>query len=209
MNKYLIPAGEVILLHALCCKSGAKSTGRVHELHMVRVWLFLAWCQIQKKNYFWQCVNLCLAGVLLARRQTLHGVATKESGKASTCFLKLSSQEQYCQLHTLTVNVKPRGFFRSSKFSFYLIAVVHGNWGPWNAWSSCIKTCGGKEKANRLRYCIDPPPEHGGRPCEGYGVQTRECDTGKGFFNRQMKSYFTRVRQCITIEPCYVELCSR
>ncbi|XP_078357726.1 trypsin-3-like [Oculina patagonica] len=57
--------------------------------------------------------------------------------------------------------------------------VVHGNWGPWGQWSNCVKDCGGVGKRTRLRYCIDPPPEHGGRPCEGYGVQTEQCSTGK------------------------------
>ena len=42
-----------------------------------------------------------------------------------------------------------------------------------------MKNCGGVGKKTRLRYCIDPPPEHGGRPCEGYGVQTEQCTTGK------------------------------
>ncbi|RMX47449.1 hypothetical protein pdam_00002138 [Pocillopora damicornis] len=53
--------------------------------------------------------------------------------------------------------------------------VVHGNWGSWEKWSSCVKNCGGIETRTRLRYCINPPPEHGGRPCEGYGYEKEQC----------------------------------
>lgn len=60
----------------------------------------------------------------------------------------------------------------------YLIAAVDGNWGPWSRWSNCVQSCGGVGKRRRSRYCIDPPPEHGGRPCEGYGVQAERCTTG-------------------------------
>ena len=41
-----------------------------------------------------------------------------------------------------------------------------------------MQNCGGAGRKRRSRYCIDPPPEHGGRPCEGYGVQTQRCTTG-------------------------------
>ena len=60
-------------------------------------------------------------------------------------------------------------------FQSSLIAVVHGNWGSWGKWSSCVKNCGGIETRTRLRYCINPPPEHGGRPCEGYGYEKEQC----------------------------------
>lgn len=61
-------------------------------------------------------------------------------------------------------------------------AAIDGNWGPWNQWSKCVQNCGGAGRKRRSRYCIDPPPEHGGRPCEGYGVQTQRCTTGKTDF---------------------------
>lgn len=57
--------------------------------------------------------------------------------------------------------------------------VVDGNWGPWSNWSSCSLSCGGRGKKTRVRYCNNPAPEHGGEPCEGHGIQSRECVAGK------------------------------
>ena len=42
--------------------------------------------------------------------------------------------------------------------------VVDGNWGTWDNWSICSKTCGiGTHR--RIRECNNPSPKYGGRFC--------------------------------------------
>jgi len=53
---------------------------------------------------------------------------------------------------------------------------VDGSWSPWSAWSSCSSSCGGGS-ATRVRSCS--PPLAGGRPCEGEGLDNKECGTRK------------------------------
>lgn len=52
---------------------------------------------------------------------------------------------------------------------------VHGDWTPWNEWTSCSKTCGAGTQT-RERKCESPRPEYGGRPCEGPKEQVRVCN---------------------------------
>ncbi|XP_070559413.1 properdin-like [Ptychodera flava] len=57
------------------------------------------------------------------------------------------------------------------------ICPVNGEWSDWGLWSSCSVTCGfGRE--NRQRFCNNPPPQHGGRDCQGNKIQSRDCDMG-------------------------------
>lgn len=51
---------------------------------------------------------------------------------------------------------------------------VNGNWGLWSVWSSCDKTCGPGVKAKR-RSCDNPPPQWGGKECEGDGMLIKTC----------------------------------
>lgn len=55
-----------------------------------------------------------------------------------------------------------------------MLAVVDGHWSPWSEWSQCDMEC----KQYRARNCSSPAPSHGGRPCEGEGVQVLSCVTG-------------------------------
>ena len=41
-----------------------------------------------------------------------------------------------------------------------------GNWGSWETWGSCSKTCGTGSRL-RTRECNDPPPMAGGAECVG------------------------------------------
>ena len=52
-----------------------------------------------------------------------------------------------------------------------------GNWGTWGEWTRCSVTCGTGTKTRR-RYCDDPPPSNGGKPCEGANAQKMPCITG-------------------------------
>ena len=47
---------------------------------------------------------------------------------------------------------------------------VDGGYGPWNAWSSCSKTCGGVQSRSRL--CNHPD----GLPCVGPSRETLDCN---------------------------------
>lgn len=52
---------------------------------------------------------------------------------------------------------------------------VNGNWGRWDSWSPCSKTCGGLGRRIRRRQCNNPPPSHGGRYCVGDSTLTASC----------------------------------
>ncbi|XP_022105727.1 sushi, von Willebrand factor type A, EGF and pentraxin domain-containing protein 1-like [Acanthaster planci] len=58
------------------------------------------------------------------------------------------------------------------------LETVNGNWGPWQPFSECTKTCGGGER-HRSRSCDNPQPVNGGRPCPGEAYQMQECNIVK------------------------------
>ncbi|XP_005733181.1 hemicentin-1 isoform X1 [Pundamilia nyererei] len=51
---------------------------------------------------------------------------------------------------------------------------VDGNWSEWSLWEECSRTCG-EGNRTRVRTCSSPPPQHGGRPCEGKAVDVVMC----------------------------------
>ena len=51
---------------------------------------------------------------------------------------------------------------------------VDGRWGPWGAYTTCNKKCGGGTKSRR-RSCI--APKNGGKPCAGVAVENMKCNT--------------------------------
>ncbi|XP_061680955.1 hemicentin-1 isoform X2 [Syngnathoides biaculeatus] len=53
---------------------------------------------------------------------------------------------------------------------------ISGNWGPWNSWGSCSKTCNGGQM-RRHRTCDNPRPANGGRACAGADAQIQRCET--------------------------------
>ncbi|XP_055041763.2 hemicentin-1 isoform X2 [Misgurnus anguillicaudatus] len=53
---------------------------------------------------------------------------------------------------------------------------IHGNWGPWNSWGSCSRTCNGGQM-RRYRTCDNPRPANGGRACTGSDAQIQKCNT--------------------------------
>ncbi|XP_036354448.1 hemicentin-1-like isoform X2 [Octopus sinensis] len=55
---------------------------------------------------------------------------------------------------------------------------VHGEWGTWNHWQECSKTCG---EGHQLRYrlCNNPKPNHDGKDCMGNNYESRLCTVGK------------------------------
>ena len=48
--------------------------------------------------------------------------------------------------------------------------LVDGNWTSWTPWGNCTLHCGGGEII-RSRECTNPPPDFGGRYCEGNGTE--------------------------------------
>ncbi|XP_053138633.1 A disintegrin and metalloproteinase with thrombospondin motifs 13 [Hemicordylus capensis] len=56
------------------------------------------------------------------------------------------------------------------------IAVVHGQWSSWSAFSTCSRSCGGGVVARRRR-CNNPRPAFGGQPCQGEELQAKMCNT--------------------------------
>uniref|UniRef100_A0A3Q4HTJ7 Hemicentin 1 n=1 Tax=Neolamprologus brichardi TaxID=32507 RepID=A0A3Q4HTJ7_NEOBR len=53
-------------------------------------------------------------------------------------------------------------------------STVDGNWSEWSLWEECSRTCG-EGNRTRVRTCSSPPPQHGGRPCEGKAVDVVMC----------------------------------
>ncbi|XP_066533975.1 hemicentin-1 [Hoplias malabaricus] len=53
---------------------------------------------------------------------------------------------------------------------------VNGNWGPWNSWGSCSRTCNGGQM-RRYRTCDNPRPANGGRACAGTDTEIQKCST--------------------------------
>ncbi|XP_061490012.1 hemicentin-1 isoform X2 [Rhineura floridana] len=53
---------------------------------------------------------------------------------------------------------------------------VNGKWSSWSSWSACTMSCGGGTR-QRTRDCSDPPPQYGGRKCEGNDVQVDFCNS--------------------------------
>ncbi|XP_062609291.1 coadhesin-like [Saccostrea cucullata] len=68
---------------------------------------------------------------------------------------------------------------------YVCIATVNGEWGPWENWSSCSKSCAGGQ-TSRKRECNSPYPMYGGALCIGSETETASCNTnpcsGGGFF---------------------------
>ncbi|XP_075524817.1 ADAM metallopeptidase with thrombospondin type 1 motif A isoform X1 [Dermacentor variabilis] len=53
---------------------------------------------------------------------------------------------------------------------------VDGEWGPWQEYERCSRTCGGGIQSTR-RECNSPTPAFGGRYCTGQRVKYRSCNT--------------------------------
>ena len=52
---------------------------------------------------------------------------------------------------------------------------VHGNFSEWTSWTDCTKECENGTKM-RGRSCDNPPPQHGGAPCEGDAIEMNYCN---------------------------------
>lgn len=53
-------------------------------------------------------------------------------------------------------------------------APTDGQWSDWGDWTQCDKTCG-TGKQVRERTCTNPPPENGGKGCEGSAEDVQDC----------------------------------
>uniref|UniRef100_A0A182PLL3 Hemicentin-1 n=1 Tax=Anopheles epiroticus TaxID=199890 RepID=A0A182PLL3_9DIPT len=52
---------------------------------------------------------------------------------------------------------------------------VDGGWSEWTRWTTCSKTCG-KGIKSRKRYCNNPEPKAGGKPCQGPNIEHVQCN---------------------------------
>ncbi|KAL4230559.1 Thrombospondin type 1 repeat-containing protein [Mactra antiquata] len=55
---------------------------------------------------------------------------------------------------------------------------VDGGWALWSDWGLCTQSCGTGIKM-RVRQCDNPPPNFGGKTCQGPAVEEGVCETGK------------------------------
>ncbi|XP_012946441.1 A disintegrin and metalloproteinase with thrombospondin motifs 6 [Aplysia californica] len=65
-----------------------------------------------------------------------------------------------------------RGECRNPK---YEPKTVHGNWGQWQGWGACSRTCEGGVSASE-RECDNPEPKDGGRYCIGQRKRYKSCN---------------------------------
>ncbi|XP_056016064.1 cartilage intermediate layer protein 1-like [Ostrea edulis] len=52
---------------------------------------------------------------------------------------------------------------------------IDGGWTLWDTWSDCSATCNGGTRT-RQRYCVNPPPQNGGRNCVGTVQESESCN---------------------------------
>jgi len=52
---------------------------------------------------------------------------------------------------------------------------IHCAWGDWTAWSPCTEECGGGFKSRSREEAV--AADHGGEGCEGFKIDTEECNT--------------------------------
>ncbi|XP_062517870.1 coadhesin-like [Corticium candelabrum] len=76
------------------------------------------------------------------------------------------------------------------------ICPVHGGWSGWTDFSDCPKPCNGSQYF-RTRLCNDPPPNHGGLPCDGGYLEYQPCNTHRCPVNGGW-SYWTEWTECTT-----------
>ena len=62
--------------------------------------------------------------------------------------------------------------FRSA---FLFAALVNGGYTDWTSWSSCSETCGQQSIQMRMRICMNPRPQYGGKDCPGSRFKIRHC----------------------------------
>ncbi|KAL3315722.1 hypothetical protein Ciccas_005642 [Cichlidogyrus casuarinus] len=53
---------------------------------------------------------------------------------------------------------------------------LDGSWSEWTEWSQCSRSCGRGGTQKRIRYCNNPAPLDGGRPCAGRSEMVRICN---------------------------------
>ncbi|XP_070563732.1 A disintegrin and metalloproteinase with thrombospondin motifs adt-1-like [Ptychodera flava] len=58
---------------------------------------------------------------------------------------------------------------------YIIICPQDGNWGQWNQWTDCSKSCGWGIR-HRQRFCDDPPPLYGGINCIGASAASESCN---------------------------------
>ena len=53
---------------------------------------------------------------------------------------------------------------------------IDGAWSKWTKWSACMAKCGLGSK-RRIRDCVNPVPQFGGKPCKGHVEEILDCDS--------------------------------
>lgn len=74
--------------------------------------------------------------------------------------------------HAFKKNLSNQFSIFEEKKSFQF--AVDGNWSPWKQDSSCSATCGLAFRTS-TRECDHPPPQYGGKLCEGNSTDTERC----------------------------------
>nr|XP_018915649.1 PREDICTED: A disintegrin and metalloproteinase with thrombospondin motifs 9-like isoform X3 [Bemisia tabaci] len=57
----------------------------------------------------------------------------------------------------------------------YSLQPIDGQWGGWQPYGPCSRSCGGGVKQS-VRYCDEPPPANGGKYCIGARVRYKSCN---------------------------------
>lgn len=113
---------------------------------------------------------LFFGGILFYFPVTFVSLSIKKSRKNEKYILKIS------YAFRLNVNTRTTCVFRSSQLYMYtfFLAVVDGHWAHWSQFTLCSATCGTGSMV-RTRVCDNPPPQFGGKDCEGTPYQEKRC----------------------------------
>ncbi|XP_053398910.1 SCO-spondin-like isoform X2 [Mercenaria mercenaria] len=71
-----------------------------------------------------------------------------------------------------------KGIFKEERIcDTGIFCPINGNWGAWSPFTQCSVDCGSGIK-ERTRFCDNPIPMYGGKPCPGSDSDQAVCDTG-------------------------------
>ena len=77
-----------------------------------------------------------------------------------------------------------------------LAGIIDGGWSPWIT-GACSITCGGEGVRVAFRTCDNPPPQNGGRDCNGAAKTAEPCFTCPCKHSYLVAEHLRKLCQCL------------